>query len=219
MAAQAKVLSGNKLEGVVVRLQKMSGRNSDQCWRFLIQHGLKKSTDYRRWSEEEIEMAREELVRRPLQEVAARLHRSPQAVRNMLYRSKLRMRDIRCDQFSLSSLSAALHVRKSEILQWIKEGWLEATLEKQGANERYVITPDALALMYKRHLQDLLKRGKSNLSLFEAYVQYCFSPKHTTGSQLLEVRRDKRERAAYASAFDGDEDASNNFEDDDLEDE
>ncbi|GGG86506.1 hypothetical protein GCM10011585_33070 [Edaphobacter dinghuensis] len=104
-------------------------------------------------------------------------------------------------------------------MQWIKEGWLEATLEKQGANERYVITPDALALMYKRHLQDLLKRGKSNLSLFEAYVQYCFSPKHTTGSQLLEVRRDKRERAAYASAFDGDEDASNNFEDDDLEDE
>jgi hypothetical protein len=28
-------------------------------------------------------------------------------------------------------------------------------------------------------------------------VQYCFAPKHTVGEQLLSVRRDKRERAAY----------------------
>ena len=31
-------------------------------------------------------------------------------------------------------------------------------------------------------------------------VQYCFAPKHTVGEQLLTVRRDKRERAAYAAA-------------------
>jgi hypothetical protein len=45
-----------------------------------------------------------------------------------------------------------------------------------------------------------LKRGIPNQALFEAYVQYCFSPKHTVGEQLLDVRRDKRERAAYAAA-------------------
>jgi hypothetical protein len=38
-----------------------------------------------------------------------------------------------------------------------------------------------------------------NQTLFEAYLQYCFSPKHTIGEQLLDVRRDKRERAAFAA--------------------
>jgi hypothetical protein len=33
-----------------------------------------------------------------------------------------------------------------------------------------------------------------------AYVQYCHSPKHTVGEQLLEVRRDKRERTAFSAA-------------------
>ena len=28
-----------------------------------------------------------------------------------------------------------------------------------------------------------------NQALFEAYLQYCFSPKHTVGEQLLDVRR------------------------------
>jgi hypothetical protein len=39
-----------------------------------------------------------------------------------------------------------------------------------------------------------------NLALFEAYVEYCFAPKHTVGEQLLDVRRDKKERAAFAMA-------------------
>ena len=41
LAAQAKVLSGNKLEQLVVRLQRSTGRPSEQCWRFVIQYGLK----------------------------------------------------------------------------------------------------------------------------------------------------------------------------------
>jgi hypothetical protein len=45
-----------------------------------------------------------------------------------------------------------------------------------------------------------MKRGLRNLAVFEAYLEYCFSPKHTVGEQLLDVRRDKRERAAFAAA-------------------
>ncbi len=58
--------------------------------------------------------------------------------------------------------------------------------------------------LYKQHHADLLKRGIPNQALFEAYVQYCFAPKHAVGEQLLDVRRDKRERAAFAAAA-GDE--------------
>jgi hypothetical protein len=59
--------------------------------------------------------------------------------------------------------------------------------------------PDSLKDLFKHHREDLMKRGIRNQSLFEAYVEYCFSPKHTVGEQLLDVRRDKRERAAFAA--------------------
>ena len=71
--------------------------------------------------------------------------------------------------------------------------------------------------LYKQHHADVLKRGIPNQALFEAYVQYCFSPKHTVGEQLLDVRRDKRERAAYAAAV-GDETSGDEEEDEDDED-
>jgi hypothetical protein len=118
----------------------------------------------------------------------------------MLQRNGLLVREIRCDVFSLESLAKALHVRKSEILSWIEKGWLQASVHMKGKRRSYSITPEALAHVYKHHLADLLKRGIPNLTLFEAYVQYVHSPKHTTGEQLLEVRSDKRERAAFAAA-------------------
>ena len=38
------------------------------------------------------------------------------------------------------------------------------------------------------------------MALIEMYRELCFVPKHTVGSQLLTVRRDKREREAYAAS-------------------
>ncbi len=61
---------------------------------------------------------------------------------------------------------------------------------------------------------------KANLSLFEAYVQYCYSPKHTVGEQLLNVRRDKRERAAFQAAAGDrvtDDEQEDNGDDDDRD--
>jgi len=72
--------------------------------------------------------------------------------------------------------------------------------------------------LYKHLHSDVLKRGIPNQALFEAYVQYCFAPKHTVGEQLLDVRRDKRGRAAYAAAVEdetsGDEEGEKGDEDD-----
>ena len=125
------------------------------------------------------------------------------------------LRDIRCDLFSVESLAAVLRVRKSEIVHWIEQGWLEATVGSRGKRHFYIITPEALTKLYKQHQQDLLKRGIRNQALFEAYLQYCFSPKHTIGEQLLDVRRDKRERAAYAIANAVERDPDEEEEDDD----
>jgi hypothetical protein len=205
MAAQAKVLSGNKLEQLVVRLQRHSGRSKEACWRFLIQYGIKGAVDHRRWT---------------VEEVAQKVKRTPNAIRSALRRNHLSVREIRCDLFSLESLASALHVRKAEVVFWIEQGWLPATITDRGKRRSYAITPEALIHLYKQHQLDLLKRGMSNLSLFEAYVQYCYSPKHTVGEQLLDVRRDKRERAAYAVAT-GDtvaqEDEADGGDEDDLQ--
>ncbi|HTF66131.1 MAG TPA: hypothetical protein VK638_25935 [Edaphobacter sp.] len=199
LAQRAKVLSGNKLEQLVVRLQRHSGRPKETCWRFIIQRGLKGKVDHRRWTEDELETLREELVKRSIEEVAKKLNRTPQAIRSTLKRNHLRVREIRCDLFSVESLAAALHVRKSEIRYWIDQNWLPATMNGEGRRLFYIITPEGLIHLYKHHRQDVLRRGIPNQSLFEAYVQYCYSPKHTVGEQLLDVRRDKRERAAFSA--------------------
>ncbi len=200
MAAEAQVISGNKLEQLVVRIQRHTGRPKDTCWRFVIQYGIKRKPDYRRWTDPEFDLVREELVKGTVEQVAKKLNRTPKAIRNMLRRNHLSLRDIRCDLFSVETLATILRVRKSEIVHWIEQGWLDATVGSRGKRHFYLITPDALNKLYKQHQADLLRRGIRNQALFEAYFQYCFSPKHTTGEHLLDVRRDKRERAAFEAA-------------------
>ena len=199
LAQQARVLSGTKIAQLVLKLQRQTGRSQQDCWRFVIKYGIKAETDHRRWQDAELDLARELLTKYSVEEVARRLKRSPNALRNALQRRQLSVRDIRCDCLSVAALARALHVRRSEIVDWVEKGWLEAATTQHGQRSSYRISPEALGAFYKRHLQDLLKRRIPNHSLFEAYVQYCFSPKHTTGEQLLEVRRDKRERKAFAA--------------------
>ena len=146
MVAQAKVLSGNKLEQLVVRIQRHTGRSKEACWRFVIQYGLKGRVDHRRWTEEEMDTVREELVKRSVEEVAKKLNRSPKAVRSMLMRNHLSVREIRCDVFSLESLATALRVRKSEVVFWIERGWLPATVATRGEEaflQHHAGRPDA----------------------------------------------------------------------------
>lgn len=219
MAAQAKVLSGSKLEQLVVRLQRHTGRPKEACWRLIIQHGIKGRKDHRRWTESELETVREELVKGSIEEVAKKIDRTPKAIRNMLRRNRLSLREIRCDLFSVESLASALRVRKAEIVFWIEQKWLQASVADQGKRRFYIITPEALKDLYRHHHGDLLKRGIRNQSLFEAYVEYCFAPKHTVGEQLLDVRRDKRERNAFAAVGESEPDRDEEEEDSDDENE
>jgi hypothetical protein len=217
MARQARVLTGQKLDQLVTRIQRQSGRSREACWRLVIQYGIKERPDYRRWTDPEFDTVREELVRGSVEEVAKKIHRTPNAIRNILRRNHLSLRDIRCDLFSVESLASALHVRKSEVLSWIEQNWLKATISERGKRRFYTITPEALQDLYRNHHHDLMQRGMRNLALFEAYVECCFAPKHTVGEQLLDVRRDKKERAAFAAAEGETSDGEEDGDEDDAE--
>jgi hypothetical protein len=143
------------------------------------------------------------------------LGRSVKAVRCALERNDLKIREIRCDMMSIDSLARILHVRKTEIQSWIDKGWLEATVRTHGKRASYVVTPEAFRALYTRHLTELLAEKRiPSVALFEAFYNYCFVPKHTIGTQLLTVRRDKRERAAFTAMQNG---AESEEEDDETE--
>ena len=201
IAAQARVLSGEKLDQLVRRLQRHSGRSRESCWRYMMQTGLKIRDEHRRWTDDEIDTVREHLATRTVAETAKMLGRSVKAVRCALERNDLKIREIRCDMMSIDSLARILHVRKTEIQSWIDKGWLEATVRTHGKRASYVVTPEAFRALYTRHLSELIAQKRiPSVALFEAFYNYCFVPKHTIGSQLLTVRRDKREREAYAAS-------------------
>ena len=166
-----------------------------------MQTGLKIRDEHRRWTDDEIDTLREHLATHTVAETAKMLGRSVKAVRCALERNDLKIRELRCDMMSIDSLARILHVRKTEIQSWIDKGWLEATVRTHGKRASYVITPEAFRALYTRHLTELLAQKRiPSVALFEAFYNYCFVPKHTIGSQLLTVRRDKREREAYASS-------------------
>lgn len=200
MAAQAKALPANKLEQLVNRIQRHTGRPKEACWRLVIQHGLRDRQDHRRWTEAEFDILREELEKRSVDEVAKLINRTPKAVRNVLRRNDLTLDQIRSDQHCLHAVASALHIRKEEVLSWIALKWLRARVVHEGKRTRYVITPEALKALLRHHRDDLIKRGVRNIALFEAYVDFYHVPKHTTGEQTLNVRHDKKEREAFAEA-------------------
>ena len=201
IATQARVLSGEKLDQLVRRLQRHSGRSRESCWRFLMKTGLKIRDEHRRWTEAEIEELREHIATHTVEETAKKLGRSAKSVRCALHRYDLKIREIRCDWMSIDSLARILRVRKAEIQFWIEKGWLEATIRTHGKRTSHVITPEALDALYRHHLGDLMARNRvPSVALIEIYRELCFVPKHTVGSQLLSVRHDKQERADYAAS-------------------
>jgi hypothetical protein len=206
IAIQARVLSGEKLDQLVRRLQRHTGRSRESCWRFVLQTGLKIRDEHRRWTDAEIDALREHIATHSVEETAKMLGRSAKSVRCALHRYNLKIREIRCDWMSIDSLARILRVRKAEIQSWIEKGWLEATIHSQGKRSSYVITPEAFRALYTRHLSELIAQKRiPSVALFEAFYNYCFVPKHTVGTQLLTVRRDKREREAYEANQNGEE--------------
>ena len=121
-------------------------------------------------------------------------------MKHLCSRQGIRIKELRCDLFSINSLAAAMHVRKSEIVFWIDQGWLESAKERQARTVSYMISPEALQRCLREHLQELQKRNICSSTILAVFNQFCYVPKHTVGEQLLQVSEAKREQAAYDSA-------------------
>ena len=199
IARQARSLNFLKIEPLIQKLQQTSGRSRRDCV-VLIHRCTQEKPIRRSWREEEVEQVRELLVVHPLDVVAKKIGRTPSSVKHLCSRLGIKIRELRCDLFSVNSLAAAMHVRKSEITVWIKQGWLEAVQEDAAKSTSYKISPEALQRCLREHLPDLQKRNIRSANILAVFQQYCYVPKHTVGEQLLRVREAKREEAAYESA-------------------
>ena len=84
----------------------------------------------------ELEIVREELVKSSIEDVAKKIDRTPKAIRNMLRRNRLSVREIRCDLFSVESLASALHVRKAEVVSGLsRNGFkLQSRIKESGVS-------------------------------------------------------------------------------------
>jgi hypothetical protein len=153
-------------------------------------------------------LACELIAEHPIEQVATKLGRTVKAVYNALSRSKVSLREARCDLHTRSSIARVLHVRREEVDKWIREGWLLQTTFTVGSRSIRYITPDAFVTFWKTYQKEILTKRRFHFGRFEAFYQYCYTPKHTVGEQLLNVRSDKRERLAFAasSANSADED-------------
>ena len=199
LARQARSLNFLKIEPLIQKLQQASGRSRRDCV-ILIHRCVQQRPLRRPWTEEEIDQVRELLIASPVEVVARKLGRSASSVKHLCSRQGIRIKELRCDLFSVNSLAAAMHVRKAEIVFWIEQGWLEAKREDVSRSASYNISPEALQRCLREHLTELQKRNVRSSTILAAFNQFCYVPKHTIGEQLLQVREAKREQAAYESA-------------------
>lgn len=107
----------------------------------IIQHEIKGRQHYRRWTEAEFDIDREELAGRSIEVVAEKINRTSKAIRNLLRRNHLSQHDIRCDLLSVESLASALWVRKAEVVSWIELGWFQTSIANQDKRTYSIITP------------------------------------------------------------------------------
>lgn len=196
LARQAKAANALKLEGLICRLQRKTGRRQRDCALFLLRQ-IASTRRPQVWTDDEIDKVRELALTLTTEGIANQIGRSAEAVRCMCKRRRIRLREARCDFFSINSLAAQMHVRYDEVKYWIAQGWLEATKIEGKRGVAYKITPDALQKCLRVHLDQLQKRNVRSSDLIRVFREYCYVPKHTEGEQLLKVREAKREQAAF----------------------
>ena len=146
------------------------------------------------WTEEESDQVCELLVINRMELVAHKLRRSLSSAKQLCGRLEIRVREVRCDLFSINSLAAAVHLRKAEIVWWIDRGWLEAMRENEAKSTRHKIQPETLQRCLRERSAELQERNLRSATILAVFKHFCDVPKHTAGEELRHVREAKRSR-------------------------
>ncbi len=104
------------------------------------------------------------------------------------------------DGFTKYQLAAALHVRPERVQYWIDQGLLEIQQAKAGHGHGFIRAED-FCRFCKEHSKEVIGRRMS-LDRLEFVRLYVFPPSH---AELLPVRESKKERLAYQSQLEEDE--------------
>jgi hypothetical protein len=105
------------------------------------------------------------------------------------------------DGFTKYQLAAALHCRPEKIQFWIDQGWLETHQAKARHGPGFICAED-FCRFCKEHAQEVIGR-RISIDRLEFVRLYVFPPSH---AELLPVRESKKERLAYQSQLEDDED-------------
>ena len=205
LAKRGRGLNELRLQALIDEIQVMTGRRRRECAYFVLRYSSERKQRHR-YSEEEIDLARELLAVNPVNEVAQKLGRSKESLLQMCKRQGIRIREVQCDFFTVATLAKAVGGRKTTVKNWIQSGYLKAS------NGR--IDPEAVAKLIEKSLPDLSRLGHPKaVALIHLWSQHCYAPKHASGNgdtpsagnkpgrsqnkQLLQVRSAKKEHAAY----------------------
>jgi hypothetical protein len=169
--------------GMVDRLEKMSGNPRDACLRLLRRVGLAPKRSYREWTRPEQQRLADLIDSVPVQEAARILRRPPGSVRSMLCRLGLGARQGR-EWFTPSLLAQALHVSRDEVRKWITRGWLECRVFEAHSIKIQIIDAEDFCRFVKTHGREVVGNRLSYEGL--AFVRdYVFPRPH---ADLLSVR-------------------------------
>src|ERR1700744_6543153 len=104
-------------------VKQASGRSRRDCL-VLIHRCAQEQPRRRSWSDEEIDQVSELLIANPVESVASKIGRSTSSVRQLCGRLGIRVRELRCDLFSVTVLlQPCMYGRQKFAIGSSKDGW------------------------------------------------------------------------------------------------
>src|SRR5579864_680491 len=167
---------GSQLRQLISKLVEITGHPRPACLRFARRMGIKAKGRYRKWPKADQERLLELLDKHSVAGAAERMRCSKASVYALLRRLQLSPSDRR-DRLSVRSLADLLHIRKEEIHDWIRKGWLKATTIEVGKVTRTMIKPEDFCRFCEDYRERIIG-NRLNIERLDFVYNYVYPPDH-----------------------------------------
>lgn len=177
---------------LVQQLQPMTGYPLDACWRYVNRFGIKRPTQYQRWTGAAREKVLEMSEVRTVEEIARHFDVSTKAVYHVIARSGRRV-SRRSEWFGLHATARYLTVKPARVRSWMASGMLNGVVETHGQINYTMISGAELAKFCKTYKSELLRQRipEKRIQFILDYVIAAEMPDDYT------ARSSKLERKAF----------------------